>query len=393
MRRWKKLLFCCVAIVLSVVTIDLLVVYPYLRYVGFYFASDNHVKENLHDELPNNLISHPRYIWSYIPGSRYTEQWDGEGTTFRIQSNSQGFRGAEPDVQATAEYPFVALGDSFTFGWLVEQQDRWDEQLAQLFQQRLGVQAASVNLGVWMSTFDQHALILEDHFPRSTRAVIHLVYPSHIQTIQRHKQEIVGGKCVSCSDPVLHIKNNQLYYGAAEDRVVSKTLSFPFLLAWARFAYNQRCLENLMASRKQPVQHVDDKLLYEAGSQPLFTEGWRLTESAIRQTADLCRARGVPYVVVLVPRDLQLSPDEWNGEKPVAEILNSSLPQDRFRQMCSHIQGVYCLDLLPAMRNRYSDALYFKIDPHWRPSGHRLASEVIFTFLQDQGLTRKLKER
>lgn len=301
MGSWPRLLVRLILAAAACVLVDLAFVYPFLRHLGFQFPSEIQVKEYLRDEWPNNLLSHPRYIWSYIPGSHFSLENTAEHAHFQVHINSSGFRGQEPSRQAQSECPFVALGDSFTFGWLVEEKDRWDEQLAVLIQEKYGIRAASVNLGSWMSTYDQQALMLEDNFPASARLVIHLIYPSHLQTIQRHRDKIVGGKIADCWDPLLHVKENKLYYGVGDNRLVSKTLSFPFLFAYIRYVRNMRQLNEFLVGNKEKVAAFDDKEIYEKAFQADVEEGWRQAERAIRQTATFCRLHGVPYVVVIVP--------------------------------------------------------------------------------------------
>ncbi|MCH8829309.1 MAG: hypothetical protein IID45_07000, partial [Planctomycetes bacterium] len=198
----KRTLFLLVMLAVSWISIEGMI-FLYLRSSGFYWNRGK--KTRLVNEMPNNLIPNDRYIWGYEPGSKFTYTDPREKATYSVKVNSEGFRDEEPAARQGAAFQFVALGDSFTFGWLVQQQERWDEVLARVIQQKHGISSASVNRGMWMTTFDQHTLILEDNFPEKCSAVIHFVYPSHLQTINRHTVKTRGNRIVSLSDPMLHL--------------------------------------------------------------------------------------------------------------------------------------------------------------------------------------------
>jgi hypothetical protein len=95
--------------------------------------------------------------WRMLPGvTRTGSQWGGARPT---TINSLGWRSAEPEATpATGRLRWVALGDSFTFGVGVEQEERYTEQLAAL-EPRL----EALNLGMNAIGTDQELAILEEH--------------------------------------------------------------------------------------------------------------------------------------------------------------------------------------------------------------------------------------
>lgn len=357
-------------------------IYYRLKKDGFYW--DRGKKSRLVNEMPNNLIPNSRYIWDYEPGSEFTYTDPRDKATYHVKVNSEGFRDEEPAARAAAEYQFVALGDSFTFGWLVEHEQRWDEVLAKRIREKHNISASSVNRGMWMTTFDQHALILEDHFPRKCSAVIHFVYPSHLQTINRHVVETKHGKIDSIYDPMLHLKDNALFFGAADTALVRKKLSFPFSLCLWNFRRNVRRLQEKI-DHNHTVPEMTDEQIYQAASQAVFANGYDLMERSIAQTAAFLKAKNIPYVVVIIPRDRQVHKLEWNSVPPIAEILTSDVPQQRIRRACEATGHAVCLDLLPVMRRKYHDKLYYRHDAHWRPEGHQLAAEEVLGLLEQRG--------
>lgn len=374
----RKVAFSMVALTLGCLMAEGLV-YAYLRFQGFHWGTARQAR--LETEIPRDCIPNDRYIWSFEPDSAYTFTDPRDNETCHVQLNSKGFRDEEAEERHGAEFQFVALGDSFTFGWLVEKADRWDEVLARSIHRKHGTNAASVNLGMWMTTFDQHTLILEDHLPTKCDAVIHFVYPSHLQTINRHVATMKDGEIQSVYDPLLHIKDNTLFYGAADSSLIERKLTVPFSLCLWRFQRNVRDLQEKVR-HTTTVPEMTDEQIYRRSSQDLFRRGYELTEKSISQTASMLKARDIPYVVVLIPRDLQLSEQEWNSSEPDSEILTTAIPQQRIREMCEATGHAVCLDLLPVMRRNYHAKLYHPQDPHWRPEGHELAASAVQDLLE-----------
>ncbi|GAB4159341.1 MAG: hypothetical protein Tsb009_36620 [Planctomycetaceae bacterium] len=382
----KKVLFLVIMLSLTWLCVEGMVL-VYLRSNGFYWNRQS--KPRLVNEMPNNLVENPRYIWEYLPGSQYTYTDPRDKATYHVQVNSEKFRDEEPAARAHANYKFIALGDSFTFGWLVEHKDRWDEVLARLLKEKHGLNAASINRAMWMTTFDQHALMLEDNFPKeSCQAVIHFVYPSHLQTANRHTVKTENGKIVSVYDPLLHLKDNALFFGAADAALVHKQLSFPFSLCMWRFHQNLRLLEEQIA-HAHSVPEMTDEQIYQQKTQSIFQNGYDLMERSIAQIASFLKKKNIPYIVVVIPRDRQLNEAEWNGVTPIPEILETAIPQQRFREACEKTGYAQMIDLLPDMKKHYNDKLYYKHDAHWRPEGHRMAAERVLEFMVQRGMLPK----
>jgi hypothetical protein len=385
----KRVLFSCAFALLAFLAMDVLVVRSFLLARGFHpGAEGKFVVEQGQAAPPDNVVEHPRYLWAYLPGSRRTMEHRLEKVSCELAINSEGFRDEEPSARAGADCRFVALGDSFTFGWLVPHQDRWDEVLARRLSEQSGRRAASVNRGMWLSTFDQHALILEDHLTPDINLVIHLVYPSHLQTINRHQDEVSDGRIVRIVDPILYVNEHHRLMYRMPRPMRTKRLFFPYSWSLLSYSWGQRqALGEL--EREHPGSTLEELDVYRSGRQHLCERGWRLAETAIRQTAELTRKKNVPYVVVIIPRSLQLSPEAWVDRRPDEEVLSSTVPQERFREVCDQTGWARCLDLLPAMRKRPAREWYYQHDPHWRPAGHAKAAQEILDFLTRNRIVRR----
>jgi lysophospholipase L1-like esterase len=97
-------------------------------------------------------------------GNPFNEIELRRGTTFRIESNSSGFRTKEFETKNPNVIRIVTLGDSSTFGWGVDSEYTYQ----QLLETRLrsdGVQAELLNVGISGHT-TRHGLGVFEHYVR-----------------------------------------------------------------------------------------------------------------------------------------------------------------------------------------------------------------------------------
>jgi hypothetical protein len=381
----KPVLFHCLAILLSLVLLEIgfLVV---LHLNGFYFQSgSSHMRELHAPMLPDNIRPNKRYIWSYIPFSSYTYVDSSAKKRFSVSINSESFRDKEPSERSSKAFSFIALGDSFTFGWLVDYQERWDQVLKGLVEKNFPVKAEAINRAMWMSTFDQHALLLEDNWVRSDM-IIHLVYPSHLQTIMRHSDVIRDGRIVTVRDPILVINRNRLLFQLG-DVLMEKRLYFPFSICGFKYLFNRYRFNALKGTDLSMIQAVPDKLIDEGGARPGLDQAYKLMGISIHQIAEFAREHKVPYVVVIVPTRRQVRPSESR-----AQAVSDGIPQERIMKICRDTGYARCLDLLGVFRENASNGLYYKTDFHWTPEGHALAAREILKFIRANDLKDRISE-
>ena len=101
---------------------------------------------------------------------------------------------------------------------------------------------------------------------------------------------------------------------------------------------------------------------------------WRLSLQSLDDMAALCRGRGVPMAVVVIP--------------PAERLLGLTRFEEPYQVLeeFGRGAGVPVIQLLPGLLARGSEALYFKYDRHWTPEGHAAAAEILFGELRRLGL-------
>jgi len=261
--------------------------------------------------------------------------------------------------KGAGEFRIVALGDSFTWGYGVEDaEDVWPGVLETLLGEgRFTV----VNLGVpGFTTVNELEMFARVGAPLDPDLVIvqylvNDVLPSGIG-YRRHGEEWLDERRPA---ELLPLRDLHL---ALEKR------SALYAFANHRFAALQR--------RIRPPRGWEE--LYEDDFP-----GWRDMKKALAAMAVLAEKQGSRAVLVLFPSFL---PGEWHrGGHPYAEIHEKV-------SAAAGEAGLEVLDLLPhftAARRPLEEWWVGSSDPHPGPEAHAFAAEVTAAFLRKKGLVRE----
>lgn len=176
------------------------------------------------------------------------------------------------------------------------------------------------------------------------------------------------------------------------------------LKAWIRRnCYTGRLISNLFRSRERKA---GAKEFFDTGSfaynvyrpelNQSWTDGWKITEWALKCLKDECDSVGSKLLVVNVPGVIQLASDPklemklQLGDDYIPEDFDLTYPMRRL-QAIADSDGINLLDLQPAFiayRDKYklgSPVFGWCCDGHWNPLGHRLAADLVQNYLIDKG--------
>jgi hypothetical protein len=314
--------------------------------------------------------SHPTRIWQYKAG--FAQRYRTGEFTVEVRTNSWRLRGPEVETGRQALRVLV-IGDSFTFGWGVEERDRYGEVLQALLRARPGREIQVTNAGYWGYSFDQQYLLLRDLLPRlKPRLVLQGVHPGHVPTLQGHRLEL------SASGDLVAVRNDAITIderGAIRFR--SDWLDRPPL----GLRVVGTAVRTFLNWRLAKTQMIGELALYDPRSKS-FEREWAVSRDVLRRTGRYLQAEGVPWVVALIPRDFQVAKEEWNGAEPTGAGIDLELPT---RRMAGILAGTAArvVDLLPEFRRHYTADLHFKTDPHWAPAGHALAARSMLAVVEE----------
>lgn len=318
---------------------------------------------------------HPARIWQYKPG--YRQAYRTPEFTMSVRTNEARLRDRGWD-SALADHGarrVLAVGDSFTFGWGVEEEQRYGELLeAEL----AGASRPLVflNAGHWSYTLDQELLLMRELVPRlRPQLVVQGLYPPGLLPLLAHRWERdAHGRLVACrnegirvdDEGALRFTNDYLDETPFRSRVLGSVF---------RVWFNWRLSREAM---------VGDMALMDAGATR-YEPAWRMAGEVLDETGRYLAEEGVRWIAFSVPRDLQVSRLEWNDtyrEAAAGAALDPDLPMRRLGELVRRGGGEW-VDLLPGFRAGYEPDLYFGIDPHWTAKGHRLAARLLAPAIAD----------
>lgn len=271
--------------------------------------------------------------------------WTTSEFTEVASTNAMGLRDdelAEPGPDTTR---IIVLGDSMTFGHGVANDEAYPNQLEKLLKEA-GRQADVINAGVKGYGTDQSYRFFTTRLMGLTpQVVVFGVYWNDVSdNMNQALYSIDGGTLVPLDARAHHI----YVIGSIDERVptsVRRTFLYNALMSGLRRAYDR------WAHPSQPADRARSKVRLEV-------------EHLVR----LGRERGFRVVVIGVPyRDRPPGEYRFLFDRPVEGALGEDL------------------SARPVWREK-RDRLFFRIDPHFTPDGHRVLAEQVLELLVRNGL-------
>lgn len=135
---------------------------------------------------------------------------------------------------------------------------------------------------------------------------------------------------------------------------------------------------------------VDQNLpVYLRETDPGTEALWAEAEGYLAEIAAACAAAKIPWILVLIPGEIQVDPDiraqVMTGLGLSPDAYDFDAPQDRLSRWADSRQ-VATVDLLPSLRREHQKGhrLYVPNDTHWNRRGNLVAGSFVADFLRDQ---------
>lgn len=279
-----------------------------------------------------------------------------------VTHNALGFRGPEvPPEKPPGELRVLMLGDSFTYGIGVADDETFSAQL-----EKLDARLEILNSGVNGYGTAQELLLLRDQG---------LALRPDVVVIAFYWND-VGNNFIR-SFPRFELRDGDLVWPEPMVVPASGATSSPKRRPWLRYSYVYRFVSDrlkIVGYRLKllfgiPIESRDFVLDYEREA------AWRLTEVLIREIRDQAATVGARTVVVMIPDQVQIESDVTVlGLEP-----KEFLVQPRLRQASERL-GIPVIDLIPALRAEYESTrqkLYYPKDRHMNARAHAVVARAL----------------
>jgi len=360
------------------------------------------------------------YALQWIPqeGTRQ-QRVDPYDRPFVLRINASGQRGADLGPRHPQQRRILFIGDSFTIGSSLREQDLFVEQTGRLLNSALDKPLRVINGGVdGYNTFQE--LAYYHYYGKFLEPDIVVLcfyvgndFRDNAVGTQRGRDlnpvlipQALTNRYKNTPDPFLRATDRTLLRDPLSGTIVPKPT-----WVWLDALQRQSLLMRLLGARyaRAKGKWTDDLWLldletryyfYEIGlyqrrDHPLLNLTQSLTLDCIEQMRYAVEADGAEFMVLILPSQNQVDPAHWRQTLSLLDVEEENLgplylshPNQVIGEFCASRQIAY-LDLLESFStaNRPSD-LYLSIvqDLHFSPTGHRRAAAEIANFLLTQSI-------
>ncbi len=321
----------------------------------------------LHSDL---FVPDPVLGWRARPHHVFVHKLHG-GRATTIRTNGQGFRDRDRDpARRLGQHRILVVGDSFVFGWGVENDEtfvhRLDQQLA-------GTEV--VNLGVTgFNLAQEHALLRQEG----------LAYQPDLVLLAFCQNDVCDQRVPRAEE----IRRNRQIHAAGFRAFV---LRHCYLLDLLREqCANIRPLRHLLQSlglkeADAGYQALDPNLRPALKKYPPELVGdWNRSLTELRAIHDTCKRAGVPLMVAAIPPRQAIVPSALTLSLAYSRFgatdFDLRKPQKALGEFCQQ-QGILFLDGTQAILGLGTVA-YLDHDMHFSAAGHRAFAGAIAAALR-----------
>ena len=318
--------------------------------------------------------------------------------SYKVQTNSLGFRDREFELRRTAKTRILAIGDSFTFGWGVEASQAWPKVL-EMQLRAAGYDVEIANLGRPGGSPRDYAAIAEKAVPQLKPDLIIVAVlqgDDLAQMAPPPPASITKPEGTTTTYPQFRRVATSLYPHllAMADKFQEPQLSD----LWKKDA--QRLLASMLPPARERYERLDHgiqeafisgqlnpAMIQIATSRPdyllsTFDVNSPYTQHLLLEMANqltrienAARQSQAEAIVVSVPYGVYVSRTSFNtrqrlGFDVVPEMLTTSAADEPIRR-ASEIAGISFFDVTDGFRQASLQRdLFFELDGHFNPAGH-----------------------
>ena len=340
------------------------------------------------------------YGWGLEPGSERVS-YDNYGE-FRVgvRINSRGLHDVEHETRKEpGTFRILVLGDSYVEALQVELEQTFGRLLERDLRTRLGRPVDVVSAGVSSWGTDNELQYLRHEGWKYQPDLVLLAFTSTNDVRENYAPYNRLDPWANLSKPSFVLTDA----GSLEMRPGPAIPSIPWwrqLYVWG-FVYTRLGGRIVLPKRGQNTvlpppdprapRVPPDMLVHAPEYPPDVAEAWRVTEALIRALRDETAAHGAKLAVMVHAGPWVHYLDRWRlmfagAGAPTARAWHRRKPLRRIDEFLAR-EGIDFVDLFPAFEAaKRNERVFFRINVHWTPAGHRVAAETATGFLLDRRL-------
>jgi lysophospholipase L1-like esterase len=344
---------------------------------------------------PQPVWIQPPHLYVPDPPARYrlNANVDGRMTdrteyAIRIVTNAQGVRITPQEATPAGRPPRVlALGDSFTFGVGVEEEETWIERLRAHLAES-GVAIETINGGVpgygakdEVALFERHLLQFKPDLVILAAYMANDMLDSSPASLSVEVRGgdgaiILGGHEPTVWDWLNYHSNLFLLVKNAMPRPVDRGLRKALGFRPKTFVFDTITTEMTAYKRTLPD-----------GAR----EGLAATDEAYARLVELTRGSGIGLVAMIFPEHISVDPAFWKARFQFIEQDDADYDRDAPRRRFAALfekNGIPHIDMTEAVVavEATGEHLYHPIDTHFTAAGHDLVARELVKFLREKRL-------
>ena len=379
----------------------------YVKETNFYHRAPDSIIAGVNHDVVENAFSYPRMRPGY-PDIEFT-----------LTTDKISFR----NKTALDKYDIIALGDSFTEGSNITDDDVWTVKLAQksgLSVYNLGM--AGTHPGIYLETLKQFGISF------SPGTAICMLYEGNDFRDSNYEQEdTIGhkiGNYFKGSPLRLAIQNLLIKsLSSSESKPVEKQTPAENIRVESEKEDVNPASVSALSWLPVPIPDGPDAKYYTFTVKSLLahfekkdsfvrTKGYKQTIANLRQIKNVCNDNNIRLIIVYAPDKshvlMPLISDNISPEilrdfmalkakklPPVDELKDAVLgrldmKEEVFKEFCQK-ESIDFISLTEPLRQKVAlgEQLYFTYDDHWTPLGHEVVANTINEFLINLHITQK----
>jgi len=306
-------------------------------------------------------------------------------------TNTEGLYNKEiPIKKRNGEFRILTIGDSFANAAHTTFEKTNHRLLEKKLQKSYGKNITVINGGIGGTGTSQQLVYLKRKLLRyKPDAIILYFYLNDVEdNLIRSPLRIANGKLIENFTPTHSTGQNLREWLGIHSQL--------YVLFWKVIVANEKSIpffskigiiKTSYTKKEDSRYKVHFNILRNKSSNSMKVEneiqtGWKVTELAIKEIANISKQNNASFFVVIIPYKEQvdqgkllqlLDSENWNSSD-----VDLERPQKTIKKILE-LQKIAYLDLLPPFRNNnVNNSFYFNIDTHWTVQGEALAAQEVY---------------